>query len=125
MTLDTFLAAHRTLAYVSIGWMVVCAVYGLVSHRRNPTLLSSAYRVVLGVGATMLALQVVLGLWVLLSGFRPASPLHIFLYGGLSSLVLPATYVYIRTYGHDRPNLAFAMITLFLAVFLVRAVGTG
>ncbi len=125
MTSDTLLAAHRTLAYVTLAWMVVCAVYGVISHRRNPTLLSPVYRAVLGAGATMLALQVVLGLWLLLSGFRPASPLHIFLYGGLSALVLPFTYIYIRKYGHDRPNLAFAMISLFLAVFLVRAVGTG
>jgi hypothetical protein len=73
----------------------------------------------------MLALQVVLGLWLLLSGFRPATPLHAFLYGGLSILVLPSTYLYIRKYGHDRSNMAFAMISLFLAVFLIRAAGTG
>ncbi len=73
----------------------------------------------------MLALQAVPGFWFLLSGFRPATPLHIFLYGGLSFLVLPGTYLYIRKYGHDRPNMAFAMISLFLAVFLVRAAGTG
>jgi heme A synthase len=125
MTADTLLAAHRTLAYVTIAWMVVCAAYGVVSHHRNPTLLSPAYRAVLGAGATMLALQAVLGLWLLLSGFRPATPLHTFLYGGLSFLVLPGTYLYIRKYGHDRPNMAFAMISLFLAVFLVRAAGTG
>lgn len=125
MTSDTLLAAHRTLAYVTIAWMVICAAYGVVSHRRNPTLLSPAYRAVLGAGATMLALQVVLGPWLLLSGFRPAAPLHIFLYGGLSILVLPGTYIYIRKYGHDRPNMAFAMVSLFLAVFLVRAAGTG
>ena len=111
---ELLLALHRTDAYLSIGWMLMAGVYGLASHQSHRAYVSPRYKVVLIVGATLRALQVALGLWLLALGLRSASALHIFVYGALAPLLLPGAYLYTRQQGKDHPNLAFGLVSLFL-----------
>ncbi len=122
---DLVLILHRADAYLSIGWMLMAGIYGLASHRSHRAYVSRQYKVVLVVGVTLLALQIVLGLPLLTLGLRPASSLHIFIYGALSPLLLPGTYLYIRQQGKDHPNLAFGLVSLFLFAFLIRGLFTA
>ncbi len=105
--------------------MLGSAIYGFRSHRQNPVLVPLQYQAVLTAATILLLLQVVLGLSLLASGLRPASSLHIFIYGALPPLVLPATYLYARQQGKNHANLAFALASLFLFGFLIRATFTG
>ena len=119
------LTLHRTDAYLAIGLMFVAAVYGFVSHRRHPQVVSRQYRIILIAGTIILAFQALLGLSMLASGLRPANILHIAIYGALSPLILPGAYFYVRGRGRSHPNLAFALVSLFLFGFLIRALFTG
>lgn len=105
--------------------MLASAVYGFTSHRRHPSYISKGYRVLLIAGATVLALQVLLGLSLLANGLRPRTILHIIIYGAFSPLILPGAYFYTRGRGKSHSNLAFALVSLFLSAFLVRALFTG
>ncbi|MBI4339749.1 MAG: hypothetical protein HY680_07330 [Chloroflexi bacterium] len=119
------LTLHRADAYLGIALMVACALYGLASHRQHPGYLSPGYRALLIAGASVLALQVLLGLSLLAFGLRPSTILHIAIYGLLSPFILPGAYFYTRGRGKGHPNLAFALASLFLAAFLVRALFTA
>ena len=122
---ELLLTLHRTDAYLSIGWMLIAGIYGLASHRRHRAYVSSGYKAVLIVGAALLAVQVALGLSLLLSGLRPGSALHIAIYGALSPLLLPGAYLYVRQQGGSHPNLAFGLVSLFLFAFLIRGTFTA
>ncbi len=122
---ELLLTLHRADAYLSIAWMFVAGVYGMASHRSHREHVTPRYRAVLIAGAALLALQVVLGLPLLALGLRPASALHIFIYGALSPLLLPGAYLYIRRQGTGHPNLAFGLVSLFLAAFLIRGMFTA
>lgn len=122
---DLLLTLHRTDAYVSIGWMLLSALYGFTSHREHPSHLSRRYKIVLSIGAATLALQVVLGLLLLWSGLRPSSPLHVFIYGALPPLLLPGAYMYTRRQGRNHPNLAYGLVSLFLFALLIRGLFTA
>ncbi len=123
--INLLLTAHRWDAYISIAWMLLSAVYGLALHRRHITYVPSRYKAILLIGAALLMLQVPLGLSVLTKGVRPSSLLHIFIYGALSPLLLPGTYMYTRQQGAGHRNLAFGLVSLFLFAFLIRGVFTA
>ncbi|MBI4312347.1 MAG: hypothetical protein HY681_11280 [Chloroflexi bacterium] len=119
------LALHRADAYLAIALMLVAAVHGLAGHRRHPTVISRQYRNVLLAGAAILAFQVVIGLSMLAGGLRPSTIVHIIIYGALSPLILPGAYFYVRGRGKSHPNMAFALVSLFLFAFLIRGLFTG
>ncbi|MBI2172292.1 MAG: hypothetical protein HYU30_09830 [Chloroflexi bacterium] len=119
------LALHTADAYLAIALMGIAAVYGLAAHRRRPASVSPGYRAVLIAGAAVLALQVLIGLAMLASGLRSSTVLHIAIYGALSPLALPGAYFYVRGRGRGHPNLAFALASLFLFAFLIRALFTA
>jgi hypothetical protein len=119
------LALHTADAYLAIALMGVAAVYGFAAHRQHPAYVSRGYKTVLVSGAALLAIQVLIGLTMLASGLRPADVLHIAIYGALSPLVLPGAYFYVRGRGRGHPNLAFALVSLFLFAFLIRALFTA
>ena len=123
--IQLLLTVHPWVAYITIAWMLLAAVYGLASHRRHTTYMPSHYKAILLIGAALLMLQVLLGLALLAWGFRPSSLLHIFIYGALSPLLLPGTYLYTRQQGRNHPNLAFSVVSLFLFAFLIRGTFTG
>ncbi|MDO8749790.1 MAG: hypothetical protein Q7K03_01405 [Dehalococcoidia bacterium] len=123
--INILLMAHRWDAYISIAWMLLAAVYGLASHRRQPTNVPPRYKAILITGGSLLLLQVLLGLALLAWGLNPASSLHIFAYGALSPLVLPWAYMYTRQEGKRHPNLVFGVVSLFLFAFLIRGTFTG
>jgi hypothetical protein len=116
---------HSADSYLAIGLMLVAALHGIRSHLRHPAYLSRSYQTLLIAGATVLALQVVLGVSLLVSGLRPSDILHIVIYGALSPLILPGAYMYTRGQGKGHPNLAFGLVCLFLAGFLIRGTFTG
>lgn len=118
------LTLHIADAYLAIALMGIAAFYGLAAHRRHPVSVSRGYRALLIGGAAVLALQAPIGLAMLASGLRPADVLHIAVYGALSPLVLPGAYFYVRGRGRGHPNLAFALVSLFLFAFLIRALFT-
>ncbi|MDO8751313.1 MAG: hypothetical protein Q7K03_09265, partial [Dehalococcoidia bacterium] len=100
-------------------------IYGLALHQRHITYVPSRYKAILLIGVALLMLQVLLGLALLAWGLRPASSLHIFIYGALPPLLLPWTYLYTRQEGKRHPNLAFGVVSLFLFAFLIRGMFTA
>ncbi|PKB66786.1 MAG: hypothetical protein BZY82_04870 [SAR202 cluster bacterium Io17-Chloro-G3] len=119
------LSLHQIDAYMGIAIMLVAAIYGFVSHRRDPRHISAGYKRLLILGGSVLLIQVIIGLTMLATGLRPSEILHIAIYGALSPLVIPATYLYTRGRGRNHPNLAFGLVTLFLMGFLIRGTYTG
>ncbi|GEM_PF-4205521 len=122
---NVLLVLHRADAYSAILLMALGAVYGFVGHRRHPTTITRPYRAILIGGAIVLGGQALIGLAMLAGGLRPTTILHIIIYGTLSPLILPGAYFYTRGRGKTHPNMAFALVSLFLCAFLIRALFTG
>ncbi len=122
---ELLLALHRADAYLAIVLMAIASGYGFWGHRQHRHVLSRQYRILLLSSAAVLAVQVLIGLSLLASNLRPSTSLHILIYGALSPLVLPGAYCYTRGRGKGHPNLAFALVSLFLCAFLIRALFTA
>lgn len=122
---SVLLILHRADAYSAILLMALAAVYGFAGHRQHPKTISARYRALLIGGAIVLGGQVPLGLGMLVGGLRPTTTLHIVIYGTLSPLILPGAFCYARGRGKAHPNMAFALVSLFLCAFLIRALFTG
>ncbi len=103
--------------------MLVVGLWGLISYFRK-TGVSGSYRGTLVVGEMMLVLQGVFGITLVLSGYRPAQPLH-FLYGGLSVFVLPILMQYARVRPEHQRPLIYGLGALFIMGLAIRAMMTG
>lgn len=123
--MELLLSLHRTNAYAAIAWMLVCAVTGLVRHRRGCSTVGKVYATGLTAGAVQIGLQSLAGLVLFVEGLRPADLLHVLLYGMLAPVLLPAAYVYYLRRGRSQGSLVFGVAALFLAAFLLRATFTA
>lgn len=122
---EILLILHHTNAYLSIICMLMAGIFGVTSHKRGQKQLSNNYKIILIAAEALIATQITFGISLLLSGFWPASSLHIFIYGALSPLLLPGAYIYYKQHPKKNPNLIFGIVSLFLCAFLIRATFTA
>jgi len=108
---------HGVLAFAVALYSLVSALWGLaLGLRRRPT--SPSYRGALVINEMLVIAQGLLGTLLLVSGRRPADPLHI-LYGFLSVITLPVAYAYVgsrRDERHDALIFGLGAVILFLLV---------
>jgi hypothetical protein len=123
--MEVLLQAHRIEAFAMIAWMFVVGVWGVGAHFRGQRLLTASYKRALWVAAALPIVQAILGIGLLLQGYRPDTILHVLLYGTLAPFALPLIYVYVTRRGQEHPALAFGLACLFLVAFLLRAVSTA
>lgn len=114
---------HDRFATSVILYMLVVGLWGIISFVRK-TGVSSSYRGTLVIGEMMLILQGIFGITLVISGYRPAQPLH-FLYGGLSVFILPLVMNYARVRPKRQGPLIYGVSALFITGLAIRAMMTG
>jgi heme A synthase len=113
---------HLRVAFSLVLYYAALGVWGIfLAVRKSP--LSPGYRGALVIGVGLGVIQALIGLYLVLSGQRPADNLH-FLYGASVILTLPLVMSYIVDKKVSRP-LAFGLATLFMAGLAIRAITTG
>ena len=113
---------HLRIAISLVLYYTILGIWGVVlGIRKSP--LSPGYRGALVIGVGLGVVQALLGVYLVLSGLRPADNLH-FLYGASVILTLPLVMSYIVDKKFSRP-LAFGLASLFMAGLAIRAITTG
>ena len=114
---------HAALANTILFYFVAMAAWGSWRFLKKQGV-SSAYWGGLAIAEILLALQALLGVYLLIVGFRPARSIH-WLYGVVALLAIPGMYMY--TKGRtDRPEmLMYAVVTLITVGLALRAIFTG
>ena len=114
---------HQRLAVAATLYALVLGVWGVVSFFRGRGVTPN-YRGALVIGEGLLAAQALLGLLLLLLGYRPAEILHL-LYGVLIPLVLPFTSGVVRGRSGRTRSLYYGGAALFIVGLAIRATVTG
>ncbi len=114
---------HSRFAVSIILYMFIVGFWGIISYFRK-TEVTGSYRGTLVIGELMLILQGVFGITLVISGYRPAQPLH-FLYGGLSVFILPLLMNYVRVRPKHQGPLIYGIGAIFIAGLAIRAMMTG
>jgi heme A synthase len=113
---------HQRIAISLVLYYSILGVWGIgLAIRKSP--LSPGYRGALVIGVGLGVVQALLGVFLVLSGLRPADNLH-FLYGASVILTLPLVMSYVVDKKFSRP-LAFGLASLFMAGLAIRAITTG
>ena len=114
---------HASLANSILFYFVALAAWGSWRFLRKQGV-SSADWGGLAIAEVLLVLQALLGVYLLIAGFRPARSIH-GLYGVVALLAIPGMYMY--TKGRtDRPEmLMYAVVTLITVGLALRAIFTG
>jgi len=113
---------HQRIAVSLVLYYAAVGVWGVfLGVRKSP--LTPNYRGALVIGVGLGVVQALIGLFLVLSGDRPADNLH-FLYGASVILTLPLVMSYITNKKFPRP-LAFGLASLFMAGLAIRAITTG
>jgi heme A synthase len=113
---------HLRVAISLVLYYTILGIWGVVlAIRKSP--MSPGYRGALVIGVGLGVLQALLGVFLVVSGLRPADNLH-FLYGASVILTLPLVMSYIVDKKFSRP-LAFGLASLFMAGLAIRAITTG
>lgn len=115
---------HATLANTTILFMGIMGLWALVLYIRNRPLDGNFFGIV-AVGELLLVFQAVLGLLLVLQGFRPSRPFLHFLYGTFALLVIPAVYYYTRGDEQRRAALVWFFVGLFMVGLSLRLIGMG
>ena len=103
-------------------YYAILGVWGVLLAIRKAGL-SPSYRGALVIGVGLGVVQAIIGVTLVLGGFRPEDNLH-FLYGASVILTLPLVMSYIVDKKVSRP-LAFGLASLFMAGLAIRAITTG
>jgi heme A synthase len=113
---------HQRIALSLVLYYAVVGIWGVVLAIRKSEM-SPGYRGALVIGVGLGVVQALIGVFLVLSGLRPADNLH-FLYGASVILTLPLVMSYIVDKKFSRP-LAFGLASLFMAGLAIRAITTG
>ncbi len=113
---------HLRIAYSLVLYYAALGVWGLFLAVRKSGV-SPSYRGALIIGVGIGVIQALIGIFLLVTGLRPADNLH-FLYGATVILTLPLVLSYISDKKVSRP-LAFGLASLFMAGLAIRAITTG
>ncbi len=114
---------HQGFARVVLIYTLLVALWGLFlwARGRNP---SGSYLGALILDWGVIALQGVIGIILVIQGFRPGQLLHL-LYGVAAFLTLPTAYFWSDTGTTRRDSLIFGLAALFLFGLAIRATMTG
>lgn len=119
----TLAFVHQRVAVSVFLFALILGSWGMVLYflRRG---MSGSYWGALAAAEALILVEVVLGLWLWLTGARPAEWIH-WIYASVGVLTLPA---YFRlSHGHDdrRTALTYGFLCIFLAGVFLRAAATG
>lgn len=114
---------HENLANMVLLYYLVISIWGYIRFFGKKGI-DDSYRGALVIAEGLMVLQMALGGFLWLSGFRPGRTIHL-LYGALLPVMIPL--VYMRTEGRDgRPEiLMYATVLLFTVGLTFRANFTG
>jgi len=114
---------HAGLGRAALLFIFVCALWGLFNYWRRQGVDSSFWGTLI-IGEVLLVIIGLLGVIMVVTQGTPRNLIHI-LYGALSGLSLPATYVY--TGGRDtrRESLIYGLVCLFVFGLTLRAITTA
>ncbi len=113
---------HNSLAMTIIYFMLVCALWGIVSSFGGG--LSGSFSGALVIGEGLILVQGLLGAVTYLTGYRPAQSLH-FLYGLSAAITLPGIYAYARNRSARQQAVLFGLGALFIVGLAIRGITTG
>ena len=110
---------HARLGNTALLFILVCGLWGIMGYlRRQP--ISSSYAGTLVIGEGLLLVQAAIGVLLLLGGGRPERGVHI-LYGVLTGLCLPGTFVYTQGRQSRAESLIYGLVGLFIFALALRA----
>lgn len=116
---------HGRLANTALLYVALMGVWGLWRFFRRQGI-DGSYWGALIIAEVLLAIQVILGfyLWISGTGFLPRAAVHI-LYGIVSLLVVPGIFLYTRGDDQRRAVLLYGVGFLFLIGVVIRGMATA
>ncbi|HUY99286.1 MAG TPA: hypothetical protein VMU89_02975 [Thermomicrobiaceae bacterium] len=114
---------HAGVATAVVLYMLILGLWGLASALRGAGVTES-YRGALVIGEALTIAQALIGVLLVIGGYRPHDALH-FLYGVLVPLIIPFAYGLVRAQPPRRAALYYGIATLFIVGLAIRAVVTG
>jgi heme A synthase len=114
---------HMRIAFSLVLYYAAIGIWGVFLGAVRKSGMTPGYRGALGIGVGLGVVQALVGLYLVVTGLRPADNLH-FLYGATVILTLPLVMSYIVDKKISRP-LAFGLACLFMAGLAIRAITTG
>ncbi len=120
---DIFINIHKTLSNMINIYPLIVGIWGLFLFiRKQPP--NGNFNGAVAIGAGLFAVEVLVGLVLLLFGLQPARSLH-FLYGITIALTLPAIFAFTRGRNSARESLLYGLGMLFIWGLAERAVVTA
>ncbi|GAC1325603.1 MAG: hypothetical protein NVS2B16_19390 [Chloroflexota bacterium] len=116
-------SAHQTWSQVVLIYFFLMALFGLFLFFRHSEP-SGQYLGALIIAEGVVVVQGVLGMLLVVQGYRPGNGLHL-LYGLVALVSLPAAYLYTRGASVRGSSLIFGLVSLFLFGISIRAITTG
>ena len=113
---------HAGIATAVVFYMLILGIWGLVAATRNGV--TPSYRGSLAVAEGLTLVQAVIGVALVIEGYRPGDPLH-FLYGIIVPLIIPFAYGLVHTRPSRRQAFYYGIATLFIVGLAIRAIVTG
>jgi hypothetical protein len=114
---------HDRLASTALMYMLIVSLWAFWRFFRKKGIDSTFWGMV-AIAEILLILQAGLGIYLWLSGLRPARSIHI-LYGLLIPALIPGAYFYTKGRTGRAEILIFATATIIIVGLLVRASFTG
>jgi heme A synthase len=114
---------HRLLGTAFLYYTVIITIWSLVHLFRQQEIGGSFWGAV-AIGEGLMALQVLVGVIMVLQGLQPARSLH-FVYGGVALLTWPAVFAFTRSTPGRREALWWALTSAFLFGITLRAMATA
>jgi hypothetical protein len=120
---DFVLLMHDRLSISMTLYMVIIGLWGLGSYATGGQLGGSLAGSFV-IGQLLIVAQVLLGVVLVLAGYRPGDDLH-YLYGVSAILVLPFAYSYLRDRHPRQSLLIYSLLALFVAGLAIRGIVTA
>lgn len=114
---------HQSWSRVVLIYTVLLLIWALFLYVRgsNP---SGSYLGALAIDQAVVVIQGIVGIILVVQGYRPGDGLHI-VYGIVAFVTLPAAYFLSKGGTERRDSGIFALATLFLIGISIRAIATG
>ncbi len=120
---ELFITIHRELSRLVNLYPLLVGIYSLFLFvRKQPP--DGGLNSALVIGEGLFAVEVIVGLMLLLFGFQPARSIHV-LYGITIVLTLPAIFAFTRGRNTTRESLLYGLGMLFIWGLAERAVMTA
>lgn len=121
--METLTFLHGRLAQTTILFALAMGAWAAWGYFRK-TGINSSYWGALIIGEILVVGQGILGVWLVVSGARPADLLH-FLYGALVALGWPAVYLYTNARATRVEAALYALVSFAIFGLAIRGTMTG